>query len=602
MRIKRRSPSALRSLLAVACLAATLIPNPSWSAPASGAEKRYALLIANTSYPDRTLPSRSAANDAFLLKDELQRSGFDVDLRENATPETMKEAIGSLNGKIKSGAVVLIYFTGFGAQIAHQDYLLPVKVPLSSEAEILQNGIGIDDELEQLNRAGARVKIAILDAAYPNAAQAQTGALGLAPINGPDGTLALLSASPGQLMVSNALETSLFMGELLKELRRPSSGVESAFIHTRSAVSRASNGEEVPWVASSLTDEFLFNGPAPASTQPASTTATPPTPTTAEPVAKPPEAAVAAVVPAAPESSNDACDRFAANPLDTTRPPGVAGVPSGDIDVVNAVPACRTAHQTDPNNRRVTYQLARALDKAGDPAALQLYEAAAAAGLALAMNNLGIIYQRGLDGQNKDLIEATRWFRSAADAGLPTGMRNLAWMYVNGNGVAKDDGQALWWFRKAVAGGDADAMNTLGWRYKHGGRRDGGRRTGPGTLSPRGRRRQLGRPVQYGSDVRERRRCWQRRGAGCRTGSQGDRIEQSPCDEWSWQSVRARSGRDQRRCRGGPMVSEGRRRRKYRCHGQSRLDVQTRQRHREERHRGPFIGSTRAPTSTIRTA
>jgi hypothetical protein len=48
------------------------------------------------------------------------------------------------------------------------------------------------------------------------------------------------------------------MSELLKELRSPGISAEEVFTRTRIGVSRASEAEQVPWVASSLLDLVYF--------------------------------------------------------------------------------------------------------------------------------------------------------------------------------------------------------------------------------------------------------------------------------------------------------------------------------------------------------
>ena len=62
---------------------------------------------------------------------------------------------------------------------------------------------------------------------------------------------------------------SLFMDELF-EIRSPSSTTaEQTFLRARNGVARASKGDRVPWISSSLTEDFYFNRPsADASTSP----------------------------------------------------------------------------------------------------------------------------------------------------------------------------------------------------------------------------------------------------------------------------------------------------------------------------------------------
>src|SRR5262249_1895500 len=81
---------------------------------------------------------------------------------------------------------------------------------------------------------------------------------GLAPLDAPDGTLALYSVAPGKVIAENTGANSPFVSELIKELRSPNLTAEEVFNRARIGVSRASNNDQVPWVASSLTEEFYF--------------------------------------------------------------------------------------------------------------------------------------------------------------------------------------------------------------------------------------------------------------------------------------------------------------------------------------------------------
>src|SRR5262245_24361208 len=68
-----------------------------------------------------------------------------------------------------------------------------------------------------------------------------------------------------------------------------------------------------------------------------------------------------------------ACDRLAAHPLD--RKKVVPGVEWDDIDAEKAVPACEAAVRAYPDETRFAYQLARAVDRAGQTdRALAMYQ------------------------------------------------------------------------------------------------------------------------------------------------------------------------------------------------------------------------------------
>jgi formylglycine-generating enzyme required for sulfatase activity len=281
------------------------------SAMAQQTAARVALIIGNANYPDASSPLSTTIKDVRTLADEFRRSDFDVDLKENIGKEDMQRAIDAFTGKIRSGMSGLFYFSGYGIQVARQTYLLPVNAQVWTEAEVRRDGISVDALLAEMHRKGAKVKIVVLDAARRNPFERRfrASAAGLAALDAPDGTLAMYSTAPGKLINESAGTNSLFVGELIKELRAPNLTAEEVFNHARVGVSRASNGEQVPWVASSLVDEFYFGrsrpvaaapapAPAPTPAPPASPAPVAPTPVAPAPAPAPPKTATVAPAPA----------------------------------------------------------------------------------------------------------------------------------------------------------------------------------------------------------------------------------------------------------------------------------------------------------------
>jgi formylglycine-generating enzyme required for sulfatase activity len=260
---------------------------------------RVALVIGNANYPDASTPLSTTIRDARSLAEELRRSEFEVDLKENLGKEEMQRAIDAFTGKIRSGTAALFYFSGYGIQAARQTYLIPINAQVWNEADLRRDGVSVDNLLAEMNRKGAKVKIVIIDAARRNPFERRFRATpaGLAPIDAPEGSLALYSAAPGKLISEGGGANSVFVGELIKELRVPNLTAEEVFNRARIGVSRASNGEQVPWVASSLVEEFYFGTGRPAAI------ARTPAPTAPAPSSPPPVASAPAPPPRASPST-----------------------------------------------------------------------------------------------------------------------------------------------------------------------------------------------------------------------------------------------------------------------------------------------------------
>jgi uncharacterized protein len=73
----------------------------------------------------------------------------------------------------------------------------------------------------------------------------------------------------------------------------------------------------------------------------------------------------------------------------------------------------------------------------------------------LAMNSIGVMYQKG-QGVPVDYREALRWFRKAVEFGNTTAPYNIGVLYERGLGVPVDREEAHRWYAKAVAGAQSD--------------------------------------------------------------------------------------------------------------------------------------------------
>lgn len=243
-------------LVALSMLATPLFP----VVAANAAGERIALVIGNATYPDNETPLKETLNDARDIADELKRDGFEVEIGENLGGDAMRRAIDKFYGRITPGSAALIFFSGFGIQSARQSYILPVDAQIWTEADVRRDGFSLETILGEINSRGAGVKIALLDASRRNPFERRfrSFSAGLAPVIAPSGTLVMYSAALSSVVSDSGAERSLFVGELLKEIRVPDLTAEETLNRTRVGVTRASRSEQVPWISSSLAEDFAF--------------------------------------------------------------------------------------------------------------------------------------------------------------------------------------------------------------------------------------------------------------------------------------------------------------------------------------------------------
>ncbi|NEV78551.1 tetratricopeptide repeat protein [Rhodopseudomonas sp. BR0C11] len=285
----------------VVLMVAAIVAAPRCFAADSSAP-RVGLVIGNSKYPDADKPLSQAVSDAREFADELKRAGFDAELAEDLSGDAMRRAFDRLYQRTKPGAAALVFFSGFGIQSGRQSYLIPVDAQIWTEPDVRRDGVALESVLNELNSRGASVKIALVDASRRNPFERRfrSFSAGLAPVIAPSGSLVMYAAALSAVVTDNDSAHSPFVSALREEVRAPGLSAEEAFNRTRTAVTRASRGEQVPWISSSLADDFVFvpgaaTADKPTAEKPAAATAPVEAakPALAPPEAKPPQAAEA---------------------------------------------------------------------------------------------------------------------------------------------------------------------------------------------------------------------------------------------------------------------------------------------------------------------
>ena len=223
---------------------------------------RIALVIGNGHYPDADAPMTQSINDARALSAALRHDGFDVDMVEDATHDDMSRAVDRLKSRVRPDSVVMLFFGGYGVQAGRESFMIPVDATIWKEADVRREGISVESVLDAVKENGAAAKLVVLDASRRNPYERRFRAFshGLAPISAPDNALILTSATPGKVADDEAGQHSVLVSELLNNLnaQASASAAEALFNKTRVAISKATDGAQVPSVSSSLLEDVRF--------------------------------------------------------------------------------------------------------------------------------------------------------------------------------------------------------------------------------------------------------------------------------------------------------------------------------------------------------
>jgi TPR repeat protein len=425
---------------------------------AAHAEKRVALVVGNSAY--RTVPALpNPVADARLMSDTLLKLGFFVvggGAQLDLDRAGFDEALQAFGKELIGADVALFYYAGHGVETHGLNYLVPVDAHPADEGDVFAQMTGLAGILDAMEKSGARINLLLLDACRDNpfrdrGVRSATG--GLAQMQAPPGTLISFATQPHSVSLDGDDGHSPYTAALVQTMQRPGYGLFKTFNEVGLAVEKATHGSQLPWVSSSpISGSFYFAGrPAPASS--------------GAPVEQ------ARLSPSEDSLRRDLvtdCDRLAAMPYDTGHAPDLPGVEFDKINVAAAGPACSEAMARYPDVPRFTFEAGRVASARKDHAeARRLYDKAAASGYAMAMNNIGALYEGGM-GVPVNYAEAVRWYGKAVAAGEPIAMVDLGYQYETGHGVAKNLAEARRLYETAVKAGVPAAMNNLARLYLYG--------------------------------------------------------------------------------------------------------------------------------------
>ena len=227
-------------------------------------EARFALVVGNARYAGQ--PLANPENDSRLIATRLRGLGFKVSENQNLGVRDFRRVLRDFVKQVQDqDGVVVFYYAGHGVQIEGRNYLLPVDVDTSTQEEVKDNSIDIDDLfVSRLEKVRAQTRVVILDACRNNpwatASRGIRAAGGLAEMNA-RGTLIAYASAPGATAEDGPAGTnSVYTKHLAEEMLVDGLEVEQMFKRVRVKVLADTKERQVPWVNTSLTTNFSFSG------------------------------------------------------------------------------------------------------------------------------------------------------------------------------------------------------------------------------------------------------------------------------------------------------------------------------------------------------
>jgi hypothetical protein len=274
------------------------------AASSAAAEKRVALIIGNSAYQN-VARLDNPKNDAMLIADTLARLGFTLvggGAQVDLDKPSFDAAVQRFGNQLVGADVGLFYYAGHGLQLRGTNYLVPVTANPTREADVDFQMVDVALVLRQMESAGTKLNIVMLDACRNNpfggrGLRASDG--GLAQLRAPEGTLLSYATQPGNVALDGDDGHSPYTRALVETMQKPGLDVFQTFNQVGLAVKRTTGSSQQPWVSTSPIDgSFYFSGSGPqvASAPPVPAQPIPPA-QVAPPAAEPPRSNVDFIFP-----------------------------------------------------------------------------------------------------------------------------------------------------------------------------------------------------------------------------------------------------------------------------------------------------------------
>ncbi|MBF0152357.1 MAG: caspase family protein [Magnetococcales bacterium] len=200
-----------------------------WSSVSVAAEKRVALVIGNNDY-NRVPRLEKAVNDAVTVGKELERFGFTVVMRKNASRREMNKAVGEFVEQLGSGDVAVLFYSGHGVQVRGTNYLLPVDIEAEKEQDLEDDAVELGGILSRVSQTKAKFSLAIIDACRDNPFRGKGRSIGsnkgLSVMSSPNGLMVIYSAGVNEQALDSLTgrdndPNGLFTREFVKAMNEP---------------------------------------------------------------------------------------------------------------------------------------------------------------------------------------------------------------------------------------------------------------------------------------------------------------------------------------------------------------------------------------------
>lgn len=262
-------------------------------AAAAPSKAQVALVVGIGAYQNAP-PLPNPPNDARAVADSLKKLGFQVELAVDPDKTRLEQAIKRFGDQLQGARAGLFFYAGHGLQVSGRNYLVPADAKIDNERSLPFAAVDADLVLTQMETS-TPVSLIFLDACRDNpfsrslarsmGTRSAAVGRGLAQIAAGEGSLIVFATQPGNVAEDGQTGHSPFTEALLKNLEAPGLEVRQMLTRVRLQVKEKTNGKQIPWDHSSLTQDYFFMGPTTVIVQPQAAPAAEPKAAAVDPMA-----------------------------------------------------------------------------------------------------------------------------------------------------------------------------------------------------------------------------------------------------------------------------------------------------------------------------
>ena len=224
-------------------------------------ETRLALVIGNNNYKHLS-KLKNPINDARAMRRTLQKRGFTVIYKENATKRDMKKLAKKFTHQLSSNGIGMYFFAGHGVNVGGQNFLVGTDSVLKDEDEVEYEALALNFLTKKMKNSKSRLNIIVLDACRNNPF-GRSGGGGLAPVSNASGMLVAYATEAGSVASDGKSgKNGLFTKHLITAMNESGADLAKVFKRTRQKVYKESDGEQSPGIYDQTLGEFYFTLPS----------------------------------------------------------------------------------------------------------------------------------------------------------------------------------------------------------------------------------------------------------------------------------------------------------------------------------------------------